>query len=118
MAPPTHMLASQMYMPCSPLAKYHFLKGKSPMDAPPFSPSPHLTVQLIEGWFSSNAIAQKHTKYNILIPHLQQLGWNTLPLNVLISGYAKVFCYMASPPSPLLLTNAIVAMANPFTCWP
>ena len=72
------------------------LKGALPMDKPPSSPAPHLTFQFIKftfynDLFSAQAITCKHTKYDTLVPQLQQLGWNTLPPLILRMGIRSIF---------------------------
>lgn len=80
-----------MFLLCPPCCKYlarlHLdimcIKRKTPLDKPPFIPSPHLKVEIIEftycnGCFFEATIALNHTKYDVLIPHLQHLGWQSL----------------------------------------
>lgn len=62
---------------------------------PMFSPSPHLTIQFINftHWndcFPFAIIAHKHTKYDILVPHSQQLGWNTIPPLILMACIQEI----------------------------
>lgn len=54
------------------------------MDTLPFPPSPQLAFQFIVSTYCSDEfyeieINHKHAKHGIIIPHLRQLGWQTLP---------------------------------------
>ena len=79
-----HMLLPWVHLP-SLLMLGHPLRARQiTHDINPFSPyiCPHHTIcwnSIMHDMFSLAEIAYKHIEYDTLIPHLQQLGWNTKP---------------------------------------